>query len=86
MKNEIIFLLFALLMVISCKKKLINCPQIGLLFLKHSVQRKWRFFTLKSGKHQYKIPHSKLPYQNYVTISLVGYITELGAEENHWRF
>ena len=41
------------------------------------------FYSLKSGKHQYKIPHSKLPYQKIMLLnaSLVGYFTELGAEE-----
>ena len=78
------FAFFALLMVISCKKETYQLSTDWIVISKNiQFKENGDFLLLKSGKHQYKIPHSKLPYQKMMLLnaSLVGYITELGAEE-----
>jgi hypothetical protein len=51
------------------------------------ILKKMEIF-FKSGKFSYKIPHSKLPFKKIMLLnsSLVGYIAELGAGKNYWRF
>lgn len=71
-------------MVISCKKETYQLTTDWIVISKNiQFKENGDFLLLKSGKHQYKIPHSKLPYQKIMLLnaSLVGYITELGAEE-----
>ena len=78
------FAFLALLMVISCKKETYQSSTDWIVISKNiQFKENGDFLLLKSGKHQYKIPHSKLPYQKIMLLnaSLVGYITELGAEE-----
>ena len=71
-------------MVISCKKETYQLSTDWIVISKNiQFKENGDFLLLKSGKLQYKIPHSKLPYQKIMLLnaSLVGYITELGAEE-----
>lgn len=78
------FAFFALLMVISCKKETYQSSTDWIVISKNiQFKENGDFLLLKSGKHQYKIPHSKLPYQKTMLLnaSLVGYFIELGAEE-----
>ena len=79
------FAFLALLMVISCKKETYQLSTDWIVISKNiQFKENGDFLLLKSGKLQYQIPHSKLPYQKMMLLnaSLVGYITELGAEEN----
>ena len=78
------FAFFSLLVVISCKKETYQSSTDWIVISKNiQFKENGDFLLLKSGKLQYKIPHSKLPYQKIMLLnaSLVGYITELGAEE-----
>jgi iron complex transport system substrate-binding protein len=78
-----IFLLFVSFFF-SCKKETYQLKTDEIFISKNvRFQENGDFLTLKSGKFTYKIPHSKLPYKKIMLLnaSLVGYITELGAEE-----
>lgn len=78
-----IFALLLFFLIISCKKEPYNLSTdwqeiSGRVQFKESGG----FLELKSGKFEYKIPHSRLPYKRIVLLnaSLVGYFAELGQE------
>lgn len=77
------FAFLALLFVISCKKESYKVTTNSYGTQNINYVEDSFYLVLKSGKFQYKIPKSKLPYQKIMLLnaSLVGYITELGAED-----
>ena len=83
MKPYFLFI-FSLFSLISCKKEIQNQPK-SWEKISQNVQFKedQNSFSLKSGKFNYEIPTSKLPYQKVILLnaSLVGYFTELGLED-----
>lgn len=84
MKNYF-FAFLALLMLISCKKETYQLTTDWVAISKNiQFKENGDFLILKSGKHQYKIPNSKLPYKKVMLLnaSLIGYFTELNAENN----
>ena len=76
------FTFFALLMVISCKKEVFNVTTNSYGSKNVHYTENGSNLILKSGKFQYKIPKSKLPFKKVILLnsSLVGYFTELNAE------
>jgi len=82
--KKLFFIILCFFFVFSCKKETYQLKTDEVLISKNvRFQENADFLTLKSGKFTYKIPHSKLPYKKIMLLnaSLVGYITELGAEE-----
>ncbi len=82
--KKIFFIILCFFFVFSCKKENYQLKTDEIFISKNvRFQENGDFLTLKSGKFTYKIPHSKLPYKKIMLLnaSLVGYITELGAEE-----
>ena len=82
--KKIFFIILCFFFVFSCKKENYQLKTDEIFISKNvRFQENGDFLTLKSGKFTYKIPHFKLPYKKIMLLnaSLVGYITELGAEE-----
>lgn len=77
------FAFLTLLYVISCKKEVSKITANSHGTKNINYQEDASFLLVKSGKHQYKIPKTKLPFQKVMLLnaSLVGYFTELGAEK-----
>lgn len=82
--KKLFFIILCFFFVFSCKKENYQL-KTNEVFISKNVrfQENTDFLTLKSGKFTYKIPHSKLPFKKIMLLnaSLVGYITELDAEE-----
>lgn len=82
MKTKL-FAVLAFLFLISCKKE-VDLITTDWQKISERVQFKedGDVLLLKSGKFNYEIPHSKLPYKKVVLLnaSLVGYFLELGIE------
>lgn len=78
------FTFLALLFLISCKKETYK-ENSNMIKVSQNINytENSDYLLLNSGKHQYKIPKSKLPYQKVMLLnaSLVGYFTELSSEE-----
>lgn len=72
-----------LFLLSSCKKEIFNVTTNSYGTKKINYFEDGFYLQLKSGKHKYRIPKSKLPFQKIMLLnaSLVGYFTELGAEE-----
>lgn len=80
-----LFTLLAILFLISCKKESQQLTISGQTISgRVQYQEDGEILKLKSGKFNYEIPHSKLPYKKVVLLnaSLIGYFTELGLEDN----
>ncbi|QOW09654.1 ABC transporter substrate-binding protein [Kaistella flava (ex Peng et al. 2021)] len=79
------FTLLSFFLLFSCKKE-IKTSSEDWQIVSENVQfkRDANVFHLKSGKFNYDIPTSKLPFKKVILLnaSLVGYFTELGLEEN----
>lgn len=83
MKNYFL-LIFLLFLNLSCKKESQNVEN-DWQKISENVQFKTEedFLKLKSGKFNYDLPASKLPFKKVILLnaSLVGYFTELGLED-----
>jgi len=78
-----IFLLIPVFLIFSCKKE----PKISIQkweTISNTIryQQNANSFEFKSGKFNYKIPNSRLPFRKVMILnaSLAGYFTELGME------
>lgn len=83
MKSKI-FLFLVLFFLFGCKKNVKNSNKTWFKISERiQYQENNLFLELKSGNHYYKIPTSKLPFKKIIILnaSLVGYISELGAEQ-----
>ncbi len=79
------FTLLAILFLISCKKESQQLTISGQNISERvRYQQNGGILKLKSGKFNYEISDSTLPYKKVVLLnaSLVGYFTELGLEES----
>lgn len=79
-----IFIIFLLFCLTGCKKESQTIDRKWIKISHHiQYQESKDFFDLKSGKSQYHISKKKLPYKKVLLLnaSLVGYFTELGAED-----
>lgn len=79
------FTFLSLFLLFACKKE-IKTTSADWQIISENVQFKedGPNFLLKSGKFNYTIPTSKLPYKKVILLnaSLVGYLTELNLEQN----
>lgn len=82
MKSQF-FAFLTLLLLFSCKKEVYKVTTNSYGTKNINYLEDGFYLQLKSGNHHYKIPKSKLPFHKLMLLnaSLVGYITELGAEE-----
>ena len=81
--KQCFLLIFSIFFLISCQKQIKNSSQ-SWKKISENVQFKEneKTFFLKSGKFNYEISASKLPYKKVILLnaSLVGYFNELGLE------
>lgn len=78
------FTFLTLFFLVSCKKESYNLTHDWVVVSKNiQYKENGGELLLKSGSHQYKIAHATLPYKKVILLnaSLIGYITELGAED-----
>ncbi|MDP2454588.1 MULTISPECIES: ABC transporter substrate-binding protein [unclassified Kaistella] len=79
------FTFLSLFLLFACKKEIKSTSEDWQI-ISENVQFKedGNNFLLKSGKFNYSIPTSKLPYKKVILLnaSLVGYFTELNLEQN----
>lgn len=78
------FIILCIFFLFSCKKEntiVISTPYA--ISKNVNILENENAIILKSGKHEYRIKKSQLPFKKIMLLnaSLVGYITELGAED-----
>lgn len=79
------FIILSFFLFFSCKKESDNVVSTASAISKNvSILDRDDVLLLKSGKHEYRIPKSRLPFKKIMLLnaSLVGYITELNAEQS----
>lgn len=81
-----IFLFFIAFILLGCKKQEQIPTSKDWIRISDRVQMKenGEVLELKSGNFNYKIPTNRLPFKKiiFLNASLIGYVAELGAEEN----
>lgn len=83
--KQFFFLLSTILMLFGCQKQEHKTRNTDWIEISNRLKMKESgdILELQSGKFNYKIPHSRLPFKKIVFLnaSLIGYVTELGRED-----